>query len=504
MVNSASPDFAGEVPYLKAEFLFREAYDAAPERAGAFPGYAMLLADQQRWTNLAALARNQVTLIPNDAWAWMTLGLASRGLGDAKMAVAAFDTGLARMDPEERGRLIRIERAMAPMDAMRNGTFSDSSRAEREAFYWKNANPLWSVEGAEPRTEFLARITFAQLRWTQEELNIDGVNTDWGNMFIRTGKRVPPSDIGCTPKVMAWYFAKDSTILRGPAATWTPPGGIRIDSMGTQVARFRAALDSTDVLVATLPPLVGITKTASVKGPVRTNFWLLGADLREVAHDTVRSTKPGAQMFTHRLAPGAYVYRAEATADGGSAAGRATAGVVAGADPRTGFSVSGVGMSDFVLASRLHPKAGTPQRWSDFDFTPILGAVAPNSDISLLWENYDFGSDSGAARYTVVVTLQREVNARSVAGKVVASIIGKVAGVKRTNDRVEFTFERTAPSAPTIVDNIGLSLGKSPPGSYLVSLKVLDQVTGMSLGRSQRITVPAPPPPKPSLYGKGG
>jgi hypothetical protein len=303
---------------------------------------------------------------------------------------------------------------------------------------------------------------------------------------------------------MAWYFAKDSTILRGPAATWTPPAGLRIDSIGTQVARFRATADSTELLVATLPPLALITKTASVTGPVRTDFWLLGANLTEVAHDSVRPTKPGAQMFTHRLAPGGYVYRTEATADGGFTAGRATAGVVAGADARTGFSIRGVGMSDFVLASRLHAKSGTPRRWSDFEITPILGAVATNAEINLLWENYEFGNDGGAAKYTVVITLQREVNARSVAGKVVATLLGKVTGVKRTNDQVEFTFERTVPFAPTIVDNIGISLGKSPPGSYLVSLKVLDQVTGASLGRSQRITVPAPPPTKPSLYGKGG
>jgi hypothetical protein len=161
-------------------------------------------------------------------------------------------------------------------------------------------------------------------------------------------------------------------------------------------------------------------------------------------------------------------------------------------------------MSDFVLASRLRAKQSTPHHWSDFEITPILGPVGSNSEINLLWENYDFGNDAGSAKYTVTVTLLREVNPRSVAGRVVATIIGRVAGIKRTNDQVEFTFERTVPSAPTIVDNIALSLGKSPPGSYLVSLKVFDQVTGTSLGRSQRITVPAPPPPKPSLYGRGG
>jgi hypothetical protein len=483
-----------------------------------FRRYATLLADQKRWTLLASLAHNQTVRTPSDPWTWMALGLASHRLSDDKTAVAAFDTALQRFPSDERRRLDRIERVLGPVDAANFARMTDSSRALTEAFYWRNQNPMWSISGADARTEFLARVTFAELRWTQEEINLNGVNTNVGNSYIRTGIRNGGPDIFCDQSRVAWYVANDTTVLQGPAAAWKGVPRVRIDTIPAQIARFRASGDSTDVFLATLPPTAKIAKASQVSGPVRTDFWLLAGGLTDVARDSVRATDSLPQVFRHRLPPGGYVYRTEASADGALLAGRGTGGFVTGPDKRTGFTLTGFGMSDVLVALHAEPRGKAAQRWTDFDVTPLVGAASQNTQISLLWENYEFGQEGGSARYALVITIQREpppagphydAQGRYVApplitpGKIAAAIasqdVGKVA-VTRTDEKVEFTFERTTPYASIIADHVEISVGKTPPGKYILTLRVTDHVSGSTTGRSQRLTVPAPPPPKACMY----
>lgn len=50
------------------------------------------------------------------------------------------------------------------------------------------------------------------------------------------------------------------------------------------------------------------------------------------------------------------------------------------------------------------------------------------------------------------------------------------------------------PHSAILVDNVTLSLDKTPPGAYLLSLVITDRVTGKVAGRSQQlIIVPKPP-----------
>lgn len=153
-------------------------------------------------------------------------------------------------------------------------------------------------------------------------------------------------------------------------------------------------------------------------------------------------------------------------------------------------------MSDVLLVSRATAR-GTARRWSDFDVTPLVGAVAKKAQITIVWENYELGSNSGSAKYTVAITMHREETPQTVPGRIAASIIGAIGGavgVTRSKDEVEFKYDRSAPSTPAIVDNITLSLGDTPASAYLLTLRITDQVTGKTTGRSQviRIIDPAP------------
>ncbi|HYV97303.1 MAG TPA: hypothetical protein VE967_07630 [Gemmatimonadaceae bacterium] len=494
-------DYAGELDYLKAQFLAEEAYRFAPHDSVAFRRYAMMLADKMHWSELATFAEAHIHRSPSDAFAWMSLGLARHKMRQPAAARAAFDTALVRLAPDERRRLDRIERVLDPRESARLAVENPADRATSEAVYWRNADPLWSVEGTEPRQEFLARVAFAELRWTQEEISLNGVNTDVGNYYVRSGTRDP--NAGCKQMMQAWYVWNDTTVLRGRAANWTSLTRMRVDSIPVQVARFRAHNDSTDVVIATLPPTAAISRAAQVKGPVRSDLWVLENGLTEVRHDSLRPAPNGTSTFVARFAQGAYVYRTEATADGSTRAARSTAGFITGHDARTGYSILGMGISDFLLGLKATPKRTPAVRWSDYDVTPAIGPLPPKAQLTLVWENYEFGNDNGSARYAVTVAVERNVTPQSRPGRVVASIVGRLgaqAQVTRTTDKVQFAFERSAPYAPTLVDELAISMGDSPPGTYVISLRVTDRVTGTQMARAQEVVVPAAATQPRGLY----
>jgi hypothetical protein len=192
------------------------------------------------------------------------------------------------------------------------------------------------------------------------------------------------------------------------------------------------------------------------------------------------------------VAPGTYVSRAEVSVDGGTRAARSVSTLVASDDPLFGIARSGFSMSDLLLASEAAPRRGTPgRRWNELDIQPITGTIAERGQLTLVWENYDFGRDSlsGVSRYSVTVTIQQ---ARSQGGRVAARILGGIAGViglDRTDDRMSIRFDREVAHAPAFADHIGISLEDSPPGDYSLSISITDLITGRTLVRTSGFTI---------------
>jgi hypothetical protein len=54
---------------------------------------------------------------------------------------------------------------------------------------------------------------------------------------------------------------------------------------------------------------------------------------------------------------------------------------------------------------------------------------------------------------------------------------------------VTFSYDRTTGYAPVILDEVTLSLGGTPPGSYLLTVDVSDGVTGRTTTRTTRIVI---------------
>ncbi|HYV96122.1 MAG TPA: GWxTD domain-containing protein [Gemmatimonadaceae bacterium] len=509
-------EYMGEADYLEAEAYFREAFEAQPTFERAYRQLAMLLVDRYRWRELEIVARTRINAVPWDAWAWLTLGLSvHRQRGDVHLVTAAFDSGFRLLKPEDARRLDHLERVLRPRDTLRTLALDSVTHRLGEEGYWKGADPLWAREGNEPRTEFLARVTYAELRWTAEEMNVHGADTDRGDVHIRYG----PPDLIVTTKqpldpfyVITWvyevglvfrfdamltfataFLPADDQLSYGEIqgigpARWDNIREFDIDSMPSQFARFRAAADSVDLFIAARAPVAKINDGADLAGGVRADFWVLANGITTIVHDTSKLVGEGTRTYQKRIPAGAYTYRVEASAEGGHVAARAAAVVRAMIDTVTGFATRGFGMSDVVLASTATSR-GPVRRWNDLDLQPILGTAIRKGTIALVWENYELGNTGGAAKYLVAVTVEKQ---RSLAGKIAAQVIGRVGsavGVDRQGDRVTSHFERNLAYAPVLVDNVDLALGDTPPGTYKVTVAVSDHVTGRTTSRTMILTI---------------
>jgi hypothetical protein len=273
---------------------------------------------------------------------------------------------------------------------------------------------------------------------------------------------------------------------------WDNISEVTVDSLRAQVARFRTGSDSVDVFIAVNPPYAEVAASTEIRGTPRLDFWLLRGGTVTAHHDSVMLTQPGMRTWTPRVPPGTYVYRAELSVDGGTRAARSVATLVTSDDPLFGIGRRGFGMSDLLLAAGASPRRGTPgRRWSELDIQPITGTIAPRGELTLVWENYDFGRDSvsGLSRYQVTVTIQQ---ARARGGRVAARILGGIAsviGVDRTDDKMSISFERESAHAAAYSDHIGIALEDSPPGDYSLSISITDRVTGRTLLRTAGFTI---------------
>jgi GWxTD domain-containing protein len=531
---------SGSESYAKAEESFRKAYAAAPADPGVFRYLATLLADKDRWRELEVVSRDHISKAGGDPWGWMALGLALHRSG-APNAQAAFDTAAVRMNREDRARLYSFTKILARPDSIAYASAREDARADTERRFWALADPLWSRDGNDPRTEFLARASFAELRWSIDDPVVHGADSDRGEIYIRYG---PPQRIiamrggefggNSLRNGLSSARTQDRGLLPGPSDVvtyWDYDNGLtvvfwgaptfgtarfpsvdgpnieeviavrassfdnivteRILDMPSVALRFRGPADSVDVLVIAHAPVEEMRGAIGAAAPMRADVWFLGITVPTAFRDTATVRASGVERWSFRVPPASYQYRVEVTSEGSSIAARTLAGVNASAIGDDGFAIRGFGTSDIVFASTVQPPRAVTQtpRWSDFSAAPIAGVMQKGGTFEVLWENYDVSARNGQAQYQVAVTVQRE---RSGTGRIAAALLGfaqNALRIDRRDDRVTSRFDRTVPAAPVIVDHVSIGLADTPAGEYRVTLEVTDTATGKKATRVTALTI---------------
>ncbi len=530
--EAASPsraDDGGESHFLAAERAFEEAMRHLPGSPELLRDAAGPLVERRRWSELRAAAGGVMRLTPDDAWGYLVGGLAAQRLDDFAEAARLLHRGFDLLPAAERTRLDRLQRILPLEDSAAFNALPAEQQQTRAALYWLLADPLWSVVGDEPRTEFLARLVQAELRLSIPDIEVLGAETDRGEMLVRWGPpkviftgRDPSKDISTFllsrwswtasaiesarhghATLNAWFFGLEDLpfaldrhagtleLLRDAPVRWTNILQHRIDSLPTQTARFRGA-HGVDVVYAARVPVRAIESESILRSQTTAHWWIVQPGGDTVARDstTLRGTD-GYVTYRATVPEGTYVMRGEGVHAGSVRAARAARAIATGPDETAGFMTRGFGMSD-ILLTEVPARWREARRWSDLPVRPVPGEHDRRAPLHILWEVYDAGVDNGRHTIDVEVRLERVVRRGAVAqaARAAMQIIGGGRGSARSEDGdVRVTFRRSESARDIFLDQFTLSLGESLPGEYRLTIEITDAVTGLRRARSSDVVL---------------
>lgn len=520
-IESRSALIGGNPPPGVAAFddaleYFETATRAAPTLPLPWRHRFAALADRQRWEELHVVSRERLAIAPWDPDAWLALGLAQHRSGQSG-AMASFDSAFAQMTAATRARLDRVERIMRPRAVRALDALSPAERARTMQFAWTVADPLWSLPGNEVRAEYLARVAFAELRYTDEEKGMHGVDTFPGDLHVRYGFPKVTANWSCAGSMaeadtpdsanqtcLFWWFAPrlqfivhympifnrfragfddvavNEEVQSQAPATWAgAPGVPAIDSIPLRIARFRPDGARPSVFVSGVVPMQRM-RVEGVHAPTpMARIWMFADGADAVARDSTRPGDDGRAAWMLRVPAGDLYARAEAMVDGGGAA----RGTTFAPSVRTG---SGLTLSDVVVAASVADGAVPARRWHELAILPAPDTLSRARGIALAWEVYNLSARDGSQHFSVRLVLEKA--SKSIAGRIVAQI-GGLVGVQRGNDRVTLTFERDAAARDVIVEHVALSLREAPAGRYTLSVEITDKVSGATASRSTPLLI---------------
>lgn len=528
----------GERDYLTAMEHFRTAVQADPTSLRNSRHLYMALGERGRWNEMLELANRRSRAFPLDYQAQLARGLALHRLSDDARAQTAFDSAFALMDDADRSRLTRFTRILRPSPTKATkGTIGDTlsfaklpAEQQRglEQMFWFMSDPLTLTNENEYRLEFLSRVVWSDFRWTNEDLELRGADTDRGDIYVRYG----PPDLDLTVPGTSSFQASNTdggvTLVWGynsglvfffdlppgfasariafmdkdnvdqiksavPVSFANLPATRLLDTIPIRVARFRVGPDSSDAVITTRIPLDSLVRGLDMtSAPVDIDFRIydqfvrlkgIESDQQAVRPDSVRG--PISRQWLRRLGPGINVVRVEALQADSKRAARAMVRM----NPEVGV---GFGMSDILLGDKPSPKAGSaPRRWSDITIEPGLGGYSKGASIGLVWELYELAARDAASKYRVAINVER--TDRTAVGSFAARVVdglGRAVGREQTGrDKLTISFDRTAAVAPIHVEFMSLDLSGTSPGAYRLRVDITDLVSGKKTSRTTGFTV---------------
>lgn len=541
---------AGELDRRKAEAHYRAALVAEPASDGAAAGLFALLAEGRRYEELLRATDELRISLPHSPRRLLARGLALHRLGRSAEAEPVLDSALSLLPEATRREMTSLGTILRRRAADDYERLTSEARARLDSLYWDTADPLALAPGNEARAEFLARLAYADLRFSSPEFNHEGWRTDRGVIYARYGPptRVatfmagdvnsatdfdasdPTGSVARITTVWWWEPTNLAIVFTGPPAMNTAwfaddfrayaasvretqpvrlevPAARAVDSVGVQVARFRPERDAArspgdvDVAVFADVPTGRLLEGVDLaRAPVVTGFVLRDDERHNIAA-TQDSLLPGekvtARSWRAVLPRGEYGYRVEALqpASGNAARGLGSFGVAP-------FPESGLALSDVVVARSIVPRSLTarPRGRADFDITANGSLTFQRGDtLYLYWEEYGLTPDpaTGAGRSRVELSLRLDDIDRKgqfVAARILGGVSDAIGLSAEGDTRVSLRFDRAVPldGADRAPSFLAVALGGAPYGTYTLELTVTDLVAGRSARRERVLRIPRP------------
>ncbi len=513
---------AAQIDRLEAEEYYRRAVTALPTYAPAITSLMGLLYDQRRYDEMRRIASPAVALDTAAARILMADGLAAYRLGLLAQADTQFNRALARFSPAERAELTDLGRIARKGDSVRIAGLNEADRERTEAAYWEAADPMLSTPENEARLEYMARVAFADLRFTDPDTRQIGWRTDRGLIIARYGEPpvvatfAPTSDADARDAVgrviTVWFYPRTEVefVFTGPPAMNVAifAGNHRgfaeeqreeapflldnvalalaVDTVPVQVARFRGASAATnELMVAASVPLDRLYEGAEIdRGMLETSVRLGPQAALKVAHiDTLSVSLPAtrhpSRLWVDTVPKGAnYRVRVEMRDEAlVGAMGRSQSDFTTLTDPPTALT-----SSDLVFADRLPLSTTTVGRWTAIGLKPRGSLVLAQRDtFAVYWENYGLSPDAeGRVKYEVRLVITLEDIERVGGVNRFFGGLSDMFGVSQEGDQqLGLRFERNEAlgSRDRVPELVNIGLGTAPSGRYRLDLIVTDRNT---------------------------
>jgi len=530
---------AGDIDRLKAEEHFHAALAADSSHEGAAADLLALLYESGRAAEMLPLATTLAHRQPRAPRTWMALGLALYARDRPDESAVAFDSALALLPHAARREMLDVTQWLRPDDAAHLASVPAAERQATEQAWWRSADPLALTPVNEARVALLARVAYADLRFTSEEAQVAGWRTDRGQVWIRYG--APGVIATLAPEtqdvngaesmarvITVWWYPPTSLrfVFRGPPAINAASfagnfrayadnarriipmsledahATLRLDTVAVQVARFRGVSGTRVELFAQFPTdrmLVDVDLSPAL---VESGFAFGdGAAQRtpQMFRDSMRvaagaMARPVRRSWARTVTPGReYAYRIEARQPdtGRGARGDGTIGVMP-------MGVAGSpDMSDLVIADRITTE-GAPVARESFriDANPAM-RFAAHDTVALYWETYNAGAVAGGAsrlRVRVTVRILSIDRGRSFSARVIGGIADAVGLSAVGDEQVSLTYERQVAAGAMVPHQLALGLGDAPAGRYALTLEVTDLSSGRATRTERTFTLERPTP----------
>ncbi|MEP6766382.1 MAG: GWxTD domain-containing protein [Gemmatimonadaceae bacterium] len=516
-------DKAGFTDRSEAEEYYRRGLEASPTSEDNAMGLMRVLYYQQRYQEMRDVATPMLSLAITAARIPMTAALAEYRLGRLTNARLLFEDAIRRMPQAQRDDELGLQRIVRVSDAARYNSLNDADRARTDSAHWEGADPLASTPENEGRLEFLARLAYVDMRFTDGDMRQIGWHTDRGMVVIRYGE--PPvvaafgasSDVdppdNAAKTITVWYYphSKLQFVFMGPPAmnyaTFAGnfrgyaeqmredapflldniPAVLSIDTIPVQVARLRGRnASSLRVLVAaTVNARDMYAKSEIDQGALELSLRLgKSGYLKLVAADTQKLKLPAPaelnKVWIKDVPMSDYRVRVEARdASVASAAGRSQ--MEMSAPPLTSASLS---LSDVILANRESPSSESMHGFEESGLRARGGVTLRKREtFSIYWESYGLkanadGRVSGSVK--VSITLLAIDRSKSTQPRLLLGALADLVGVTRLGDQTlgaQYKFSEAVANRDRIPLIQQFNLSDAPSGRYRLEIFVTDDVT---------------------------
>ena len=524
-------EHSGQVDRQDAEEYFRRALTSWPTHAPSAVSLMGLLYDQRRYDEMRRIATPLTGVDSAPARVLMASGLASYKLGQLAQATTMFERALARFSPSERAEITHLGRITRKGDSVRIDGLSADERARTDSAFWEAADPMLSTPENEARLEFLARMAYADLRFTDADTRQVGWRTDRGLIIARYGEPptvatfAPTSDADAKDAVgrviTVWYYPRTEVefVFTGPPAMNAAffAGNHRgyaeeqrqeapflldnlaialaVDTVPIQIARFRGVTpDKGQLMIAASVPIERLYATAEIdRGALEASVRIGPLAALKIARiDTLvvalPTTRRVSRLWVDTLAADANIRVRVEVRDA------ALVGAMARAQADLSMlsaDASRLSVSDLVFADRLASPGSTVGRWNTIGLVPRGDLVLAQRDtFSVYWENYGLRSDAdGRVKYELrmIVTLEQIDRGPSGTRRFFGGLSDMFGLSTEGDQQMGLRFERNeALSArDRVPEVVTLGLGSAPAGRYHLELIVTDRISGQ-VTRTQR------------------